>query len=178
MLLLLVVMVRVLLVKPSGNSRAAMMMMRMIAPTATTTMVMMMMTTTAASFATHRRNHVSRNRWIVVNLIIRISTTGTAPMRRSTRRRDHLIQTSCVHNLHVGICTVVHTTAKTITITTVAHVRPNASTSAAVHGSAAGSVHVIFSPPGVPSRLIRCPWTRRLLLLLAIQILIPTAVVR
>lgn len=62
LMLLLVVMVRMLLVKPSSN-RAPMMMMRMIAPTATTTtVVMMMMTTTAASFATHRRNHVSRNR--------------------------------------------------------------------------------------------------------------------
>lgn len=59
LMLLLVVMVRMLLVKPSSNR--APMMMRMIAPTATT-VVMMMMTTTAASFATHRRNHVSRNR--------------------------------------------------------------------------------------------------------------------
>lgn len=98
-------------------------------------------------------------------------------MWRSSRRRDQLIETSCVHNLDVRICTVVHTTAKTITITTVAHVRPNASCTA-VKGTtaAAAAVHVVFSSPSMTSRLIRCPRSRRLLL--AVKILVPAAVVR
>lgn len=86
LMLLLVVMVRVLLVKASSG-RTPMMMMRMVAPTTATTMVMMMMTTTAASFATHRRNHVSRGCIVKIFIVSAETPSRASPMRGTARRR-------------------------------------------------------------------------------------------
>lgn len=131
-------------------------------------------TTTAASFATHRRIHVSRS-CVVKGFAVSGSAAATwsAAVRRSAGtargRRYQLIQTSCVYNFYV--CTVVHTTAKIITITSVAHVAgPDAAAAAAVQ-SATAAIHIVFSSPRVAPRLIRCPRT-------AGQILVASAVVR
>lgn len=129
-----------------------------------------MSTTTSASFATHRRNHVSRR-----STVKGFAVSGSAATTRSTtvrrpagrRRRYQLIETSCVYNFHV--CTVVHTTAKIITITSVAHVAR--SDAAATVQSATAAVHVVFSSSRVTPRLIRCPRTTG-------QILGSSAVVR
>lgn len=77
------------------------------------------------------------------------------------------------------MCTVVHTTAKTSTITTVAHVRPHGSCTAVQSSTAAAAaIHVVFPSSSMTSRLIRYPRTRRLRLLLTVKILVPTTVVR
>lgn len=126
-------------------------------------------TTTAASFATHRRNHVSR-RCTVKGFAVSGTAARSTTVRRTAaagRRRYQLIETSCVYNFYV--CTVVHTTAKTITITSVAHVvRSDAATAVQ---SATATVHVVFSSPRVTPRLIRCPRSTG-------QILVTSAVVR
>lgn len=127
-------------------------------------------TTTAASFATHRRIHVSRSCVVKGFAVSGSAATWSAAVRRSTARgrRYQLIQTSCVYNFYV--CTVVHTTAKIITITSVAHVAGPDAAAAAVQ-SAAAAVHVVFSSPRVAPRLIRCPRSTG-------QILVASAVVR
>lgn len=132
-------------------------------------MVIVVSTTTAASFATHRRNHVSR-RCTVKGFAVSGYAARSTTVRRTAaagRRRYQLIETSCVYNFYV--CTVVHTTAKTITITSVAHVvRSDAATAIQ---SATATVHVVFSSPRVTPRLIRCPRSTG-------QILVTSAVVR
>lgn len=129
-------------------------------------------TTTAASFATHRRNRVSRRctvKGFAVSGPAAWSTTvrWAAAAAAPSGRRYQLIETSCVYNFYV--CTVVHTTAKIITITSVAHVaRSDACVSVQ---SATAAVHVVFSSPRVTPRLVRCPRTTG-------QVLVPAAVVR
>lgn len=129
-------------------------------------------TTTAASFATHRRIHVSRSCVVKGFAVSGSAATWSAAVRRSATtargRRYQLIQTSCVYNFYV--CTVVHTTAKIITITSVAHVAGPDAAAAAVQ-SATAAVHVVFSSPRVAPRLIRCPRATG-------QILVASAVVR
>lgn len=128
-------------------------------------------TTTAASFATHRRNRVSR-RCTVKGFAVSGPAAWSTTVRRSAAaapggRRYQLIETSCVYNFYV--CTVVHTTAKIITITSVAHVaRSDACVSVQ---SATAAVHVVFSSSRVAPRLVRCPRTTG-------QVLVPSAVVR
>lgn len=125
-------------------------------------------TTTAASFATHRRNRVSR-RCTVKGFAVSGPAAWSTTVRWAAagRRRYQLIETSCVYNFYV--CTVVHTTAKIITITSVAHVaRSDACVSVQ---SATAAVHVVFSSSRVTPRLVRCPRTTG-------QVLVPAAVVR
>lgn len=126
-------------------------------------------TTTAASFATHRRNRVSR-RCTVKGFAVSGPAAWSTTVRWASApsgRRYQLIETSCVYNFYV--CTVVHTTAKIITITSVAHVaRSDACVSVQ---SATAAVHVVFSSSRVTPRLVRCPRTTG-------QVLVPAAVVR